>query len=81
MQHKTMSLLYCVKYNRCTVTEKAKTMPKDKFLTKLTNRTAKAMETTGNAANDRYFIYIQICCHFYTFAKPNTQYLQKHLFL
>lgn len=47
-------------------------MPKDKFLTKLTNGTAKAMETTGNAANDRFFIYIQICCHFYTLAKPNT---------
>lgn len=28
--------LYGVKYNWCIVTEKAKSMPKDKFLTKLT---------------------------------------------
>lgn len=56
-------------------------MPKDKFLTKLTNRIAKAMERTGNTAYDRYFIYIQIWCHFCTLNKPKTQYLQKYLFL
>lgn len=55
-------------------------MPKDKFLTKLTEGQQKPQEKeAGNIIYEKHFIYIQICCHFCTLTKPTTHNICKNI--